>query len=69
MFREADGSVSMTRCALAFTVVTILGTWSTLCFQKGVVLDIPWGVDVVILAFCGLKWGQLKHESDGLPSQ
>ena len=65
VFREADGSVSMTRVCLLLSTIGILGTWSLLSFIHHEVLDLPGGPVSVLIAFCGLKYAQQKGESSG----
>lgn len=62
--READGNVSATRVVLLLMAGCILGTWTGRSIAKGQVLDVPAGVRWIFALGCGLKWAQLKHESD-----
>lgn len=64
---EADGSYSATRFCLVLSTVVILTVWVVFCGVKKAIQDIPQGPVEVIALLSGLKWAQLKHESDGPP--
>ena len=71
MFREADGSVSMTRCCLAFMTLIVFGGWLGMSISTvragGKLLDLPWGVVSGLGFGWGVKGWQKPHESDGPP--
>ena len=53
---------------MLFAGVVIIGTWAGKSIAADQLLDIPWGVVTVFGISCGLKWAQMKHESDAPPS-
>ena len=59
----------MTRCGLGFTLLVVLGTWMGCSISRvehgGNLLDVPWGVTVIVGYAWGVKGWQKPHESDG----